>query len=334
MSNTSRHPLPLALTMGEPAGVGPELTAEIWQTRAEHSIPPFVFIGPVACFSAVSSPPPLEEIQNPEEAAEVFERALPVLARGSLNDLRPGQPDPANADAVLGSIETAVELALARQVSGVVTNPIQKSSLKAAGFTHAGHTDFLAALCGLPSENAVMMLASGNFRVVPLSHHVSLRDAIAQVTSPNIVDRAKIVLDALQKSFGVDQPILAIAGLNPHAGEDGAFGDEEILKIGPAIAELRAAGAAVEGPFSPDTLFSPGKRQSYDAVLCMYHDQALIPLKTLGLDDAVNITLGLPIVRTSPAHGTALAIAGSGTASPASLRTALQEAAALAAGKR
>ena len=334
MNGGPGHPSPLALTMGEPAGVGPELTARVWHQRQEHPVPPFVFVGPVEAFAGFPSPPVTEIIDSPDQAITIFDKALPVLPRGTLMPLHPGRPDPLNADAVLGSIETATELALAGQVAGVVTNPIQKSSLRAAGFAYAGHTDFLATLCALLPEQAVMMLAVNDFRVVPLSHHVALKDAISQVTKANIVDRAKTVLRALSDDFGIKSPRLAVAGLNPHAGEDGAFGDEEINQIGPAVVELKASGADVSGPYSPDTLFTPAKRQSYDAVLCMYHDQALIPVKSSGFDNAVNITLGLPIVRTSPAHGTALALAGKGTASPDSLRAALREAAALAAGNR
>lgn len=334
MNSGPGHPSPLALTMGEPAGVGPELTARVWHQRQAHPVPPFVFVGPVEAFAGFPSPPVTEIIDSPDQAITIFDKALPVLPRGTLMPLHPGRPDPLNADAVLGSIETATELALAGQVAGVVTNPIQKSSLRAAGFAYAGHTDFLATLCGLLPEQAVMMLAVNDFRVVPLSHHVALKDAISQVTKANIVDRAKIVLRALSDDFGIKFPRLAVAGLNPHAGEDGAFGDEEINQIGPAVVELKASGADVSGPYSPDTLFTPAKRQSYDAVLCMYHDQALIPVKSSGFDNAVNITLGLPIVRTSPAHGTALALAGKGTASPDSLRAALRKAVALATGNR
>jgi 4-hydroxythreonine-4-phosphate dehydrogenase len=334
MSDSSGHSLPLALTMGEPAGVGPELAARVWHERLENHVPTFLFVGPSEALTALPSAPPLQVVETPGEAMEIFARALPVLARGALNDLRPGEPDALNADAVIGSIEAAVELALGGQVAGVVTNPIQKSSLKAAGFAFAGHTDYLATLCGMAPEKAVMMLAAGDFRVVPLSHHVALKDAIGQITTADIVDCGKIVLRALSEQFGFASPRLAVAGLNPHAGEAGAFGDEEISLIEPAVAELKASGADVTGPYSPDTLFTPVKRQSYDAALCMYHDQALIPLKSLGIDNAVNITLGLPIVRTSPAHGTALSLAGKGTASPDSLRAALREAAALAAAGR
>lgn len=329
-----KAPLPLALTLGEPAGIGPELTARIWHGRRKHAVPSFFLVGPRETFSGLSEPPPLMEIGAPGEAIEVFEEALPLLVRGNLSNLRPGQPDPANAAAVIASIETAVELAVAGEAGGIVTNPIQKSSLKAAGFRYAGHTDFLAALCAIPPERAIMMLAAGDFRVVPITHHLPLKEAIGRVSASLIVDYGRRLAAVLQEDFAIGAPRLAVAGLNPHAGEEGAFGSEEIEEIAPAVKRLRKEGIQAAGPFPPDTLFTPALRASYDAALCMYHDQALIPVKTLGIEGAVNITLGLPVIRTSPAHGTALGLVGKGTASPDSLRAALRTAAAIADARR
>lgn len=315
---------PLALTMGDPAGIGGELTQRAWQMLRDN--------GP--CFVALDDPQrfsntPLVEVASPEEAERKFHSALPILPVRLAAKPCPGHPDKANASAVIASIERAATLCLSGEVGGMVTNPINKAALYDAGFAYPGHTEFLAALTGAHGKQ-IMMLASPDLRVVPVTVHASLRNSIAILTTDAIVAAAQTTAAALQRDFGIAQPRLAIAGLNPHAGEQGALGNEETTIIGPAIAALRAAGIDVSGPWPPDTMFTASARRRYDAAICMYHDQALIPLKTLDMDRGVNVTLGLPIVRTSPDHGTAYDIAGKGIANPASLIAAIQLAASLA----
>jgi 4-hydroxythreonine-4-phosphate dehydrogenase len=242
---------------------------------------------------------------------------------------RPGHPDKANARAVIASIERAAALCLSGETGGMVTNPINKAALYHAGFGYPGHTEFLAALTDAHGRQ-IMMLASPELRVVPVTVHASLRNSIAMLTTDAIVAAARTTAVALRRDFGIAQPRLAVAGLNPHAGEQGALGDEEATIIAPAIAALRADGIEVSGPWPPDTMFTAAARSRYDAAICMYHDQALIPLKTLDMERGVNVTLGLPIVRTSPDHGTAYDIAGKGIANPASLIAAIRLAAELA----
>ena len=308
--------------MGDPAGIGPEITRAAWKTLRGTG-PAFVLIGDAKLGTAVASA---------EEAVECFPRALPVLPVALAAQPPPGCPDPRNAPAVIESIERAVRLALAGEVGGVVTNPISKATLYGAGFAYPGHTEFLGALTG--SSNPVMMLANAHLRVVPVTVHVALRRALESLTTDAIVTAARITAAALREQFGVASPRLAVAGLNPHAGEGGAMGDEEGRLIVPAIEALRAEGIAASGPWPPDTMFTPAARAGYDAAICMYHDQALIPLKTLDMASGVNVTLGLPIVRTSPDHGTAFDIAGAGRADPASLIAAIRLAGDLAARRR
>jgi 4-hydroxythreonine-4-phosphate dehydrogenase len=319
---------PLALTMGDPAGIGGELTLRAW--RALHRNGPcFVALDDPRRFVALSTEVPIVEIASPEAAHTVFADALPVLPVSLAATPHPGHPDKANATAVIASIERAAALCLSGDACGMVTNPINKAALYDAGFAYPGHTEFLAALTGAHGKQ-IMMLVSPELRVVPVTVHASLRDSIAMLTTDAIVAAAQTTAAALQRDFGIARPRLAIAGLNPHAGEQGALGDEETTFIGPAIATLRAEGIDVSGPWPPDTMFTATARSRYDAAICMYHDQALIPLKTLDMDHGVNVTLGLPIVRTSPDHGTAYDIAGKGTANPASLITAIELAATLA----
>jgi 4-hydroxythreonine-4-phosphate dehydrogenase len=316
---------PLALTMGDPAGIGGELTARAWQ--ALHRAGP--------CFVALDDPRrlsgiPIVEVTSPGAAREVFPNALPVLPISLAVSARAGEPDKANAKSVLESIERAASLCLSGEASGMVTNPINKAALYDAGFTYPGHTEFLAALTGAAGKQ-IMMLASPDLRVVPVTVHASLRNSIGMLTTDAIVVAARTTAAALRREFGIAHPRLAVAGLNPHAGEQGALGDEETTIIAPALATLRAEGIDVSGPWPPDTMFTRSARARYDAAICMYHDQALIPLKTLDMDHGVNITLGLPIVRTSPDHGTAYDIAGKGIADPSSLIAAIELAAMLAA---
>jgi 4-hydroxythreonine-4-phosphate dehydrogenase len=324
---------PLAVTMGDPAGIGGEISLRAW--RALRSGP--------RCFVVLDDPDRLAKlaraihcdvsvrvVDDAGTAGHVFHEALPVLPERLATPAVPGRPDKANARAVIASIERATDLALHGVVGGVVTNPINKAALYDIGFQYPGHTEFIAALTGVPGEQ-VMMLAGPSLRVVPVTVHVSLRDALATLTTEKIVATARTTgAAALRRDFGITQPRLAVCGLNPHAGEQGALGKEEDLIIAPAIAALRIEGTDVSGPWPPDTMFTAAARARYDAAICMYHDQALIPLKTLDMDHGVNVTLGLPIIRTSPDHGTAYDIAGKGIANPTSLIAAIELAATLA----
>ncbi len=325
--------VPLAVTMGEPAGIGGEITLKAWLSRI-HGIPPFYLIDDPDRLSALARnlgwPVPIRAISVPEEALAVFDEALPVAPIGVTLRTRPACPDPADAQAVLGAIETGVRDVVNGCAAALVTNPIHKDSLYRAGFRYPGHTEYLAALAGV-SEAPVMMLVCPGLRVVPVTIHLALRQAILDLSAPVIVHAGRVTNAALRREFGVAAPTLAIAGLNPHAGEAGGLGREEIEIIEPAIAELRAAGIDVRGPLAADTMFHAEARGSYDAALCMYHDQALIPIKTIDFHGGVNVTLGLPFVRTSPDHGTAFAIAGRGTARAESLIAALRLAAEMAA---
>ncbi len=312
--------------MGDPAGIGGELTRAAWSVL-RHSGPAFVALDDPSRL-ATGSAVPVQEVSAVHEAEAVFANALPVLRVDLKKPALAGRPDPANALAVIASIERAVRLALDGAVTAVVTNPIAKSVLYDAGFAYPGHTEFLAALTG--GARPVMMLANDHLRVVPVTIHVSLRTALDILDTAGIAEAGRITAHALRHQFGIGNPRLAIAGLNPHAGEQGAMGDEEARIIQPAIEILRAEGLQVTGPHPPDTMFTPTARAGYDAALCMYHDQALIPLKTLDMASGVNITLGLPIIRTSPDHGTAFDIAGSGKADPGSLISALRLARQLA----
>jgi 4-hydroxythreonine-4-phosphate dehydrogenase len=314
----------LALTMGDPSGIGPEITASAWHAL-RHTGPAFRVIADPALFAGRV---PVRIVDGPE--AQVFPDALPVNPVALAAPATPGRPDPANATAVIASIERAVIMAQLGSASAVVTNPINKAVLKAAGFAHPGHTEFLAALTGATGAE-IMMLASPDLRVVPVTIHVSLRQALNQLTTAAIIHTARITHAALIQDFGIAAPRLAIAGLNPHAGESGHMGSEEITLIAPAIAALRAEGIDASGPWPPDTMFTAQARPRYDVAICQYHDQALIPLKTLDMTGGVNITLGLPIVRTSPDHGTAYDIAGKGIADAGSLIAALRMAAEIAA---
>lgn len=323
---------PLAVTMGEPAGIGAEITLAAWkQLRADG--PRFVLIDDADRVAALAQRlhpgMAVRRVADMAEGAASFGAALPVLHRPLPAPAVPGRLDPANAPAVIAAIEDAVALTRAGAAAGVVTNPIQKSVLTRAGFPHPGHTEFLAALAG-PEVKPVMMLACPGLRTVPVTVHLPLRVAIDQLTTEAILVTARIVHTALRDDFGIPHPRLAIAGLNPHAGENGTLGDEDAAIAAPAVATLREEGIAATGPHPTDTLFTPHARATYDVALCLTHDHAMIPVKTLDMDGGVNVTLGLPFVRTSPDHGTALDIAGTGRASPGSLIAALTMAAAMA----
>ncbi|KAA0685546.1 4-hydroxythreonine-4-phosphate dehydrogenase PdxA [Azospirillum brasilense] len=332
---------PLVLTMGEPAGIGGEIALKAWAARADGAVPPFVLLDDPARLEALAArlglPVPVKAVGSVAEGAALFGAALPVLPQSLAAPVTPGRPDPANGAAVIASIDRAVDLVRRGEASAVVTNPIQKSALYAAGFRHPGHTEYLAHLAGLAAGltgEPVMMLAAQDLRVVPVTIHVSVRDAVPLVTREAILHAGRVTAAALARDFGIARPRLAVAALNPHAGEGGAMGREEIDIIAPAIADLRAEGIDAVGPKPADTLFHAAARRGYDAALCMYHDQALIPLKTIDFDTGVNITLGLPFVRTSPDHGTALDIAGTGKAGASSLIAALTTAEAMAARRR
>ena len=273
---------------------------------------------------------PVERISDLREAAEVFHRALPVI--GSLDgEWTPGEPSRKGAELALASLAEAAHLATTHDAAELVTGPIAKSRLAQVGFDHPGQTEFVADACGIPADDAVMMLAGPRLRTVPLTVHVALAEVPRILTAELIVRRARILAAALERDFGISQPRLAVAGLNPHAGEDGRFGSEETIAIAPAIAALREEGIDASGPHPADALFTPRARERYDAAVCMYHDQALIPLKALDFDEGVNVTLGLPIVRTSPDHGTAFDIAGKGLADPGATIAAIRMAGECAA---
>ncbi|MBB6251285.1 4-hydroxythreonine-4-phosphate dehydrogenase PdxA [Nitrospirillum iridis] len=324
---------PLALTMGEPAGVGGEIALMAWRLRRERGLPAFFLIDDPTRLAALGPATgldvPVREIATPAEAAGVFGDALPVLRQDLPAVVVPGRPDPANGGAVIASIDRAVSLVRQGRAAAMVTNPIQKSSLYAAGFRHPGHTEYLAHLAGLTDE-PIMLLEGGGLRVALATIHVALKDVAGLLTQDVLLHTARVTYQALRRDFGIARPRLAVAALNPHAGEGGAMGREEIEIIAPAVAALQAEGLAVTGPLPADTLFHAGARATYDAVICQYHDQGLIPLKTLDFDTGVNITLGLPFIRTSPDHGTALSLAGTGKASPSSLVAALLSADRLA----
>ncbi len=343
---TRNHDLPpLALSMGEPGGIGAEIALMAWRALHESG-PAFALIGSVELLRARAARAgladvPVQEVADTAEAAEVFPRALPVLEPPQAADVvdTPGQALPENAAAVLTAIREAVRLTISGAAAGVVTLPIQKESLYQAGFDFEGHTDYLAALAQEMLELKerpvpVMMLTAKDLRAVPVTVHIALKDVPARLSTDSIIRQGRILAHDLSRRFGLPRPRIAVAGLNPHAGEGGRMGTEERTIITPAIEALHAEGIDAFGPLPADTLFHDEARATYDAVLCMYHDQALIPVKTLDFHGGVNVTLGLPFVRTSPDHGTALALAGSGKARPDSLIAALKLAADMARADR
>ena len=324
----------LAVSLGDPAGIGPELIAEAWARReAEHLPPFFVVCGAEILIAAAASRGidlPVVRIGDPGEAAAAFASALPVLGSktGAWN---PGQPDRIGAALALASLRTACAFAVAGAASGIVTGPVAKSRLADVGFTHPGQTEFVAEACGVNPEDAVMMLAGPQLQTVPLTVHVALASVPRLITAELILRKARIVADSLRRDCGIIAPRLAIAALNPHAGEDGLMGSEDAAIIAPAVAALQAEGIAASGPHPADALFAPHNRSTFDVALCMYHDQALIPIKALDFDLGVNVTLGLPIVRTSPDHGTAFSLAGKHLANPGAMIAAIRMAGGMAA---
>jgi 4-hydroxythreonine-4-phosphate dehydrogenase len=328
---------PLVVTQGDPAGIGPELALRAWLQRGEASLPPFAVIADPDHLGLVARTLGWDIPIAPVEAAGtagVFDRALPVIPLQSRVTSLPGRADPAHARSVIEAIETAVRLVGENRASALVTNPIAKHVLYEAGFRHPGHTEFLAALASHPggvAPHPVMMLWSEELAVVPVTVHIPLSSVPSALTTDLIVRTGRIVARELKERFGLPHPRLALAGLNPHAGENGTMGTEDITIIAPAVEILRADGIEVSGPLPADTMFHARARGRYDAALAMYHDQALIPIKTIAFDEAVNVTLGLPFVRTSPDHGTAFDIAGKGIARPDSLIAAIRLAARLGA---
>ncbi|MFC4348263.1 4-hydroxythreonine-4-phosphate dehydrogenase PdxA [Kordiimonas lipolytica] len=321
---------PLAVTMGEPAGVGPELIARLWRDRESLSLPPFLYVGAVEALRVADPDLPLQPVSLAKEARDAFSCALPVIDVSLSEPVKLGELNPANGPAVVGAIDAACDLALKGEVSAIVTAPIHKAALYKAGFTAPGHTEYLARRCGMVDTASVMMLAAQDLRVVPVTIHIALKDVPKTLTADAIIHAGMVTDHDLKTRFGIEKPRIAVAGLNPHAGEDGAMGMEEATHITPAIWALRDEGVDVTGPLPADTLFHAEARARFDAVLCMYHDQALIPLKTLDFWGGVNITLGLPIIRTSPDHGTALQLAGTGEARTESMLAAIRKAAEMA----
>ena len=313
---------PLAVSMGDPAGVGPEIIAKAWAARQERSLPPFVAVGDIRAIAAVWDGP-TRAVSDLAAVGPVFDEALPVLTIDDAGDIVPGSPDVEGARCALHSLEMATGLVRSGAARALVTGPVAKANLYAIGFTHPGQTEFVAERCGIAGENAVMMLAAPGLRVVPITTHVPLADVAGLLSVELIVAKARATARGLDRNFGIERPRLAFAGFNPHAGEQGAIGREEIDLIDPAVAILRDEGIDAVGPFAADTMFHARARAKYDVALCCYHDQALIPIKTLYFDDGVNMTLGLPIVRTSPDHGTAFGIAGQNVAEPGAMIAAI-----------
>ncbi|NKB58924.1 MAG: 4-hydroxythreonine-4-phosphate dehydrogenase PdxA [Alphaproteobacteria bacterium] len=329
--------LPLALTMGEPAGIGGEIALKTWLHRDQSRVPAFYLIDDPIRIEALAArlglSAQIAAIDSPEKATAAYDQALPVLVHRLKSQPVPGTPLTENAPSVISAIDLAVDHVRSGRADALVTNPIHKKTLVESGFAHVGHTDYLAELAGDKTQ-AVMMLACAQLKVVPICVHMSLSDSINSLSFEKIIEMTQITANALIKDFGIAQPHIAITGLNPHAGEGGAIGQEEIDIIRPAIEHMKREGLSVRGPEPADTLFHERARSGYDAAICMYHDQALIPIKTLDFYGAVNVTLGLPFVRTSPDHGTAFEIAGTGVANESSLIAALRMASAMARRRR
>ncbi len=315
--------LPLAIALGDPAGIGPEIVAKAWRDRELQALPPFFAVGDARAIAAVWDGP-IASIANPSETPAIFGEALPVLPVAGTSEIIPGTPDDAGARSALDSLELATGLARSGTAGALVTGPVSKAQLYRIGFTHPGQTEFIAERCGIAPENTVMMLAGPTLRVVPVTTHIPLAAVPQAISVELIIAKARVTARGLSRNFGIDAPRLAFAGLNPHAGESGAIGREEIEILEPAIRQLRAEGIDVVGPLAADTMFHARARATYDAAICLYHDQALIPLKTLHFDEGVNMTLGLPIVRTSPDHGTAFGIAGQDMAEPGAMIAAIR----------
>jgi 4-hydroxythreonine-4-phosphate dehydrogenase len=331
---STQHTAPIAVSLGDPAGIGPELIIEAWARREEAGLPPFFVSGGAGLLAQAARQRGLDialaAITDPSETQASFAHGLPVLG-GEDAPYMPGNPTEDGARLAWGSLTGATKLVIDGQASALATAPIAKSELAKIGFGFPGQTEFLADACDLPERDAVMMLAGPTLRTVPLTVHCALAEVPALLSHDLICHKARIVATALARDFGIEHPRLAVAGLNPHAGEGGKFGDEEARIIAPAIAALREEGINATGPHPADAMFTPRARSQYHAALCMYHDQALVPLKALEFDEGVNVTLGLPIIRTSPDHGTAFDIAGKGIADPGAMIAAIRMAGEMAA---
>ena len=321
---------PLAVSLGDPAGIGPEVIAKCWDNRDAFALPAFVAIGDPRSIAAVWDGP-LEVVDDPRQADAAFDHGLPVIQLNAPQADVPGHPSVIGAHTSLDSLEIAVGLARSGSASAVVTGPVSKEQLYGIGFQHPGQTEFVAERCGVASENVVMMLAGPTLRTIPVTTHLPLSEVSGRLTTALIESRGRAALRGLQRTLGIPEPRLAVSGLNPHSGEGGQLGNEEVEIIAPAIAALAAEGWRVTGPHPADTMFHARARAEYDAALCMYHDQALIPIKALHFEEAVNVTLGLPIVRTAPDHGTAFDIAGQDRADPRPMAAAIRMAADAAA---
>lgn len=323
----NRLPLaPLAVSLGDPAGIGPEVIAKCWDNRDRFGLPPFVAIGDPRSVAVVWDGP-LAIIDDPRETDSAFDVGLPLIQLAAAEPDAPGRPSVAGAHCSLDSLEIAVGLARSGSAVGVVTGPVAKEQLYAIGFRHPGQTEFVAERCGIAPSNVAMMLVGPSLKAVPVTTHLPFA-SVREALSPALIEaRGRSALRGLQRNFGIADPRLAVAALNPHAGEGGTLGSEEIEIIEPAIAALRSEGWRVSGPHPADTLFHASARARYDAALCMYHDQALIPVKALHFEEGVNVTLGLPIVRTAPDHGTAFDIAGEDSADPRAMGAAIRMAA-------
>jgi 4-hydroxythreonine-4-phosphate dehydrogenase len=313
---------PLAVALGDPAGIGPEVVAKAWETRVKHRLLPFFAVGDQRSIEAVWHGP-VERISTPAEAARCFAFALPLIQVDDPGEIVVGQPNLAGARCALDSLELAVGLTNAGAACALVTAPVSKVQLYAIGFTHAGQTEFIAERCGIAASNVVMMLVGPTLRTVPVTTHIPLACVREKLNTDLIVSRSRVTARGLARDFDIVDPRLAVAGLNPHAGEQGELGREEIDIVMPAIEILRNEGILVEGPLAADTMFHARARAKYDVAICLYHDQALIPLKTLHFDEGVNMTLGLPIVRAAPDHGTAFDIAGRDEANPGAMIAAI-----------
>ena len=321
--------LPLAITMGEPAGIGPDLAMRLYAARQHLGLPPFILYGHLDFLKARAARLGLNITfapSDPEGAASIFSSALPVAHVDGLVPDKPGEPTALSGKVVIEAIARAVEATLTGSTRGIVTAPIHKAVLYTAGFKHPGHTEYLAALCdtGNGAPMPIMMLAHEELRVIPATIHVPLRDVPGLLTYELLVNTGRIAAQSLRTRFGIAEPRIGFAGINPHAGEGGAIGREDFDVVAPAVAQLVFEGIAAEGPMPADTLFYPPHWRRFDAVIGMYHDQALIPIKTVAFDEAINVTLGLPIVRTSPDHGTAFDLAGTGKGSTASFLAAIR----------
>lgn len=323
---------PLAVTLGDPAGIGPEIVGKAWDARIAQDLPCFFAVGDERTLRHVWKGP-VALIETPSQAAAVFGEALPLINVPDGGETVPGSPTLEGARCALDTLGLAIGLAQSCAAAALVTGPVAKKKLQDIGFTHPGQTEFIAERCGVSPTNVAMMLAGPGLRVIPITIHIALSRVPEALTTDLIVSRGRVAAKGLMRDFGIPSPRIAVAGLNPHAGEQGSMGHEEMTIIAPAIEQLRADGLDVVGPVAPDALFTPHMRDRYDLALCMYHDQGLIPLKALCFDDGVNMTLGLPIIRTSPDHGTAFDIAGKDIAQPGAMIAAIRMA-ALAASHR